>query len=304
MKKIFLPMAVCALLAAACSSNNENQQSVTYADYNLIIDNDNPDAPAQASASTYGFTAYYSKGGAAIQGNDIIINNQKYSFETDTMAYSAYYFKTELNGSETTIGQTTFSKPGSTGLGSSASDLKGAILGMYYPATNDSLSTTFNVGLMERLDLSYTLANRYKVQTFWPNSFYIGQTYASDSQESLSSRTPRYMVNVNFSSSKATVFVYNSELSTSDSSLPKVIRIGDIPVHFNHNSYYLEAESPKTTVLSKRNGTPMLIDSVGFQVENFSLRITSEDLTEADINYRLKGKSVNFTGSSVPKPVK
>lgn len=303
MKRLFLPFAAIALIAASCSTDTkDSQQTMTYYDYNLIVDRTNPDQKAQATYSSYELTLNFSKSVASIKATDLILNNQKHSFETDTMAYRPYYFKTVIDGQETTIGQTLFSKNGSLGIGSSLSNLKGALLGMYVPTTSDSLAYNFNITLGERLDLNYTLSDSYQVQTFWPSSLYLGQTYASDSQESFSSKTPRYIVNINFPKEKANVFIYNPELSASDNKLPKVIRIGDIPVYFNHDSYYLEAASPKTTVLSKRNNIPVLIDSVGFQVEDFSLQITSTDLTDAFISYKLKGKSVSFSGSSVPKP--
>ncbi len=304
MKRLFLPLAAGLLLAASCSTNtNDSRYSNTYFDYNLIIDNDNPDAAAQASYSGYDVTLYYTSGAVEVKGNDLIVNNQKYSFETDTMACGSYYFKALIDGVETSIGQTTFSKKGLVGTGAQVTNLKGAMIGMFAPATSDSLSSSFNIRLVERLDLNYTLANRYEVQTFWPSSLYLGQTYAySTDGGSLSTRNTRYMVNVNFAQNKANVFIYNPELSSADNNLPKVIRIGDVPVRFNHDSYYLEADAPKTTVLGKRNNVPALVDSVGFQVENFSLRLISQDLTEAEISYKLQGKSVTFVGNCVPKP--
>lgn len=302
MKRLILPFAALTLVAASCSTDTKDSTgSITYYDYNLIIDKENPDVKAQATYGSYEFELNITQAKASIKANDLIINNQKFSFETDTMACRPLYFKTTLNGEETTVGQTIFSKSGPAGVGSAASNMKGALLGMYVPTSSDSLSSNFYVTLQERLDLNYTLSDRYQVQTFWPSSLYLGQTYAADSQNSLSTRTPKYVVNINFPKNKATVFVYNSELSASGEDLPKVIRIGDIPVMFDHDSYYLEASQPKTTVLGKRNNTPTLIDSVGFQVEDFSLRLTSEDLTDAIISYKLRGKSVTFSGSSVPK---
>lgn len=304
MKRIFHPLAAIALIAVSCSTDTkDSQRTMTYYDYNMIVDRVNPDQKAQATYNSYELTLNFSKAAISLKTSDLIVNNQKMSFETDTMAYRSYYFKTVIDDQETTIEQITFSKATATGVGSAASNLKGSMLGMFVPATTDSLASTFKTALVERLDLSYTLSDRYNVQTFWPNSLYIGQTYSSDNQESLSTRATKYLVNINFPKEKATVFVYNCELSASDKTTPKVIRIGDIPVRFNHDSYYLEASNPKTTVLTKKNNVPMLIDSIGFQVEDFSLRITSDDMTDANISYKLKGKSVNFSGSCVPKPV-
>lgn len=304
MKKFLLPVAAVALLASSCSTDsNGSFQSATYYDFNLIIDNENPAAEAQVSYGSYGLTVYYEKGGVEIKCSDLIINNQKFSFETDTMAYRADYFKADMNGEQISMGETVFSKVGQTGVGSAASDLKGALTGMYVPSTTDTLATSFNVELAERLDLQYTLSNRYRIKTFWNTSLYVGRTYAADSQGSLSTKAPKYVVTLNFNKKLATVFVYNSELTVDDTTLPKVIRIGDIPVLFTHDSYYLEAAKPKTTVLSYKNRVPVLIDSVGFQVENFSLRLTPDNLSEANINYRLKGKSVDFIGNSMPKRV-
>ena len=303
MKRLILPFAGAALVvAASCSTSTNDESTMTYYDYNLIIDKDNPDEKAQATFGQYEFTLNYVQSTAKLKANDLIVSNQKYSFETDTMACKAFFFKSTLNGEETTIGQTVFSKPGSAGIGSSATNIKGALIGMYVPTTSDTLISNFFVTLRERLDLNYTLSGRYQVQTFWPNSLYIGQTYATDNQNAFSTLTPKYVVNINFPKNKAPVFVYNSELSASDNSLPKVIRIGDIPVMFDHDTYYLESAQPKTTVLSSRNHTPTLIDSVGFQVEDFSLRLISDDLTKATITYKLQGKSVIFTGDCVPRP--
>ncbi|MDE6290497.1 MAG: hypothetical protein K2M16_03100 [Muribaculaceae bacterium] len=299
MKKAILPIAAMAFLLASCdTSTKDSYQTMNYPEYNLIIDNQDASAAATASFSNYEVKYNISRNTVDVKTSDLILNNQKYSFETDTMALGHKYFN--IDG--TTSYLITFSKKGSTGIGSPASNLTGAFVRCFVPQTNDVLNPSFTLGVSERLDLSYTLNDRYKVQTFWPSAYYQGQNIATSSEGSYSTKGTGYLAQINFEKKTASVYVYNAEFSADkEKSLPKVIRFDEIPVEFTHYGFILKSEAPKTQVLGIKDKRTALVDSVGFQATDFSFDLTSPDLTDALISYKLAGNQVTFNGCSIIK---
>ena len=123
MKKAIFPLAALAIAMASCDTGTKDSyQTIQYPEYNLIIDNQDIDAPAQASYGSYEIKFNYSRNVIDIKSSEIILNNQKYTFESDTMAIRTQTFKTELYGDAFNY---VFSKPGSAGVGSSVSNLEG-----------------------------------------------------------------------------------------------------------------------------------------------------------------------------------
>lgn len=297
MNKIILPLAATVLLVASCDPNTKDSyQTLSYPEYNLIIDNQNPDQLAQASYVNYEVKNNISKDVIDIKASDLIINNQKYSFETDTMKLRTKTFSVE--------GGTTynlyFTHPGKTG--TSVSDITGTFV-YYYMAPSNLLNPTYeNTQVGQRLDMSYLLNDRYKIQTFWPSAFYKGQTTSFSDEGSHSTKNSDYLALIDFEKNLASVYVYNAELSANqDAKFPKIIRFENIPVKFNHLGFSIESESPKTTVLGRKDDKAAMVDSVGFEAQNFSLVMLSGDLTETQISYTLKGNRVNFHGCSIVK---
>lgn len=302
MKKMLIPLAASALLLASCdTSTKDSYRTIPYYEYNLIVDNVDPSVPAATSYATYEVKFNISKYCVDVKGSDLIFNNQKYSFETDTMALRQKPY--------TIDGQTaynlTFSKSGNagaSGTGSSASNLQGTFVYCYIPQSNDILNPTFELGANERLDMSYTLNDRYSVQTFWPAAYYKGQTVATDDGESHSTNDTGYLTQIDFEKKTASVYVYNAKFSANEEKpLPKVMLFEGIPLVFSHDGFSLEAAAPKTTVLGVKNNLPALVDSVGFGATDFSMVMTSKDLTEVWMTYKLNGKQVNFRGCSIIK---
>ncbi|MDE5850143.1 MAG: hypothetical protein K2H38_08370 [Muribaculaceae bacterium] len=300
MKQALLPMAAMALLLASCdTSTKDSYQNIKYPEYNLIVDNQSMDVPAQASFSNYDVKFNISKNVIDINGTDIIINNQKYSFETDTMSIRTQTFKTESFGDAFNY---TFSKVGTTTTGSAASNLNGKLVWCLMPSGSNLLSPNYSVTVGQRLDLSYTLNDRYSVQTFWPAALYKGLTVSTANATSHTSRSSDYLTQIDFEKKTASVYVYNADFSPNQApNFPKVIRFEDIPVVFTHDGFSLESASPKTTVLGKKDNVVTMVDSVGFAATDFSLALTSSDLTDVMISYKLDGKSINFRGCSILK---
>lgn len=293
-------MAATALLLASCDTGTKDSyQTIFYPEYNLIVDNTDASQPAQVSNGNYEVKFNISKNCVDIKASDIIFNNQKYSFETDTMALRQKFFN--IDGSQTYY--LTFSKRGSSVVGSPASDLAGTFVYCYYPTNSDNLlNPDFTLRGVERLDLSYTLSDSYKVQTFWPFAFYQGQSVVSSGYNTYSTKESGYLTQIDFEKKTASLYIYNAEFTgDKDKTLPKVIKLEDIPVVFTHEGFSLEAAAPKTTVLGIKDSRPALVDSVGFAATDFSLALTSADLTDVMISYKLLDHQVNFRGCSIVK---
>lgn len=299
MTKKLIPTSLAALaLMASCSTGvKDSYQTFAYTEYNLIVDNDDPNQPAQASIGNYEVKYNISRNVMDIKASDIIINNQKYSFETDTMAIHISYFTT-LDGKN--VDKMSLYKKGNAG--GAASDLTANFVYKYLPQTYDLTNPSFQISYSQRLDINYVLNNRYHVQSFWPSCYYTGASIAREGDNSYSTRNTNYIVQIDFEKNLAAAYVYDAEYSVDKpEDYPKVIKMADIPVKFAHDRFYLEAASPKTTVLGKKDGKTDMIESEQFQATDFSMELTSADLTEVSISYNIDGKSVFFRGCCILK---
>ncbi len=302
MKTTIFPIAAISLLVASCSTETKDSyQTVLYPECNLIIDNYDASQLAQVSTGRYEVKFNLSRYCIDINTSDLIVNNQKMSFETDTMALHPKTYSYTFNGKDEVGTKLTFFKNGKTGITSIASDLSGSFVVCYY-RTGDVTSPNYTLGGVERLDLRYTLSDRYSVQTFWPTALYCGQTVASSGSDTYATKGSDYLTQIDFDKKTASVYVYNPEFSSDrEKTLPKVILFEEIPVVFTHEGFSLESASPKTKVLGKKNNLAAMVDSVGFAATDFSLFLTSSDLTDVSISYKLDGKNVNFHGTSTLK---
>ncbi len=308
MKKIIFSMAAAALLLSSCDTTTKDSYStVPYQVCNLIVDNSDLDQPAIVSTSTYQIKTNLSKAVVDITASDIIINNQKYSFETDTMSVGYTKFK-PLDGQD--IYTQTFSKRGVAAVGSAASDINGSYAYHflrssteqgYYPVAlnNPQYSLVVQMGL----DLNYTLADRYHVQTFYSESLFRGNSLTNDGEgTTYGTKKTDYLLGIDFKDNVAALYIYNPEYTANQATdFPKIIRLEKIPVKFNHDRFYLEASSPETTVLSQKDNKSEFVANPAFQATDFRLDILSTDLTEANITYKIDGKTVSFNGCCVLK---
>ena len=304
MRNLILPLAAVALALASCNTESrDSYQTLSYPEYNLIIDTQDASAPAQASYVSYEVKHNISRNVVDVKANDIVINNQKYSIETDTMGLRTRTFTVEGMGQGYYL---YFNKNGQASQNGSVSNVNGTFVFNYAVMTNllNPVYAQDNVG--QRLDLNYTLNDHYKVQTFWPMARFRGQTTSVTDGMSHTTRSSDYVMSIDFEKKKAAVYVYNADFSKDQATLqpkfPKVIRFEDIPVVFTHDGFSLEASSPKTTILGKKDNTVAMVDSVGFNATDFSLQLTSPDLTETIITYKLGGHDVFFRGCSIIKP--
>lgn len=300
MKKSLLLIAPLAVFAASCDpSSKDSYQTISYAECNLISDTQNDSEPAQASYASYKVKFNITQNTVDVSATDVIISNQKYSFETDPMEIKSSIFTIE---GDQKVEKMSFSKSGQTAAGSSASDLDAYFAYCYVPATNNLMNPDLQIAFMERLDIKYNLGDRYHVQSFWPNALYKGHTYVSGENETLSSRESFYIVQIDMEKKTGEVFIYKPEMSLSQpADFPKIIRIEGLPVVFSHDSYSLSADAPKTTVLGTKDNASAFVEKENFNVADFKLQITSSDLTEVGISYQLDGKTVNFNGCSILK---
>lgn len=304
MKKLLLSMAAIAAVMTSCdTSSGDSYSTLNVGEYNLITDLEDASAPAQVSSSAYAMKLNWSKYCIDMSTSDVVINNQKISFETDTMTLNTKYLV--LEGSNDYIGMWTFSHKENIGKGAEVTNLDATITpgvfnvnNLYIPGVN---STTANAGY--RLIMGYDLNSRYHVQTFWPLCYYVGKSYVSGTT-TYSTNNTAYRVEMDFEKKNARVVVYYPEFSAEDKDVPKAIIFEEIPVLFDHNSYYLEAAAPKTTVLGEKDGVTAVVENEKYKCTDFSFRITSSDLTESSIQYNIDGKSIVFTGCSIIKASK
>ncbi len=301
MKRIFIPIAALALLASCATDTKDSYQTVRFAESNLIIDTHNASEMAQVSNCGYDVKQNISKGTVELSTTNLILNNQSISFETDTMALRTQIYSFTIDGKEQQDYKLAFSKNGSASANGSVSNLAGSFIMCYY-RTGDLANPNYETGFFQRMDLRYTYNDHYKVQTFWPTAMYKGITVASEGPDTYTTRGSDYVSVIDFEKKTASVYVYNAEFSADqEKTLPKVILFEEIPVVYSHEGFSLESASPKTKVLGKKDNQTALIDSVGFAATDFSLLLTSSDLADAVISYKLDGKDVKFRGTSTLK---
>lgn len=294
-------MAVGAMILTSCSTNTKDSYSmINFAECNLITDMENPDAPAQVSSSTYKLKVNFSKACIDMSTSDLEIDGKKVSFETDTIAYQPVYLVSD-GGAYLEMGY--FSKKSNVGRGAEITNLDAFFTPGVYNVSNlyvPEFDTTAG-GTGMRLVMGYDLDQRYHLQTFWPLSFYMGETHVFGA-ESFSTKNTAYRVELNFKKNTARMAIYYPEFSTDNKDVPQAIVLEDIPITFDHDRYHLESAAPKTRILGKNDkGAAALLESEQYKATDFSFYLTSKDLTEASISYKIDGKSVNFTGCSIVK---
>lgn len=304
MKRFLTPLALVALIFSSCDNEvSDSYSTATFAEYNLITDLDNPNEPAQVSGAFYELKLNFTKSCIDVKTSDLILNNQKFSFTTDTMAYNSAYLVLE-NGSYIQMGY--FSKQGEVGKDSDVSDLSAYftqgvynVSDLYIPGVESTAS-----GLGMRLVMNYDLNNKYHVQTFWPLCYYMGQTNVFGT-ETISTYKTAYRVELDFTKKTSRVVIYYPEYSKDNTDTPKAIVLEEVPIILGPKSYTLYAEAPTTKILGLNDkGVQALISSDKYQVENFALELTDTELTDALITYKIDGKSVMFDGSSIAKAKK
>lgn len=314
MKKAIFSIAALALLLASCDTDTKDSYSeIPYGGLNLIIDTYDLQQPAIVSSSIYKAKTNLSKGVVDIKSSDIIVNNQKYSFETDTMALHYSTFKT-LDGQS--FIEESFSKKGLTAIGSAASDINGVYTWHYFRYSGNQYSpevaltnATYEIGIRQGLSLTYTLSDRYKVltfnnlvQTFSSDVFFRGNSYSNDESGSFSTKNTDYLVGMDFQKNIASVMIYNPEYSTNQpQNFPKIILLENMPIKYTHDRFYFEDSAPKTKVLTTKDGKTEFSEDPSIKVTEFSLTMLSESFTDIDIKYVIDGKSVSFIGCSIVK---
>lgn len=302
MKRFLLPMAAVALTLASCSTDTKDSYStINFGEYNLYTDLNNPSEPAQVSSALYRLKLNWTRGCVDITSSDMMVNNQKIEFETDTMAYQPVYLS---SGSGSYVEMGCFSKMGNVGKGAKVTDLDAFFTtGVYYVSSlyvPEFETTSGGTGM--RLVMGYDLEDRYHVQTLWPLCFYMGKTYASKGTETYGTLNTAYRVELNFVKNTARMAIYYPEFSAADKDVPQAIVIEDVPIVMTHDSYYLQASAPKTRVLGKNDKNEVaLIENDQYKVTDFSLYTTSKDLTDVTIDLKVDGYSVNFNGCSIVK---
>lgn len=301
MKKLLFIAALAATLTSCGIDSKDSYSSVNFLEYNLITDLENASEPAQVAPAVYNLKLNYSKNTMDVTASGLTAGNDKISFETTPMPFTAYYLGSSDGSSSFT--EYRFSSTSNVGNGAEVTNLSATVTpgvynfsGLYIPGFE---STQYSFG--SRLLMGYDLNGKYHVQTFWTTCYYAGQSYVSGGGTSYSTKDTGYRVDLDFEKKTAKVAVIYPKLSEENTDVPNAIVMENVPILFSHNCYYLAAESPKTTVLGVKDNVQALVESERFNVTDFRMDITNGDLTEVSINYRIDNKAVNFEGLSVIK---
>lgn len=307
MKKMLLPLAVLALAATSCDTSTKDSFSkVTFYEYSLITDKTDPSQPAQVSATSYDVKLNWTQNTAEVSTSDLVISNQKRSFETQPMElkmgylvqegttnYVEYYSFESYYGADNSLSSTLNSLSGGFGY------LSYIYSGIYVPGFESATPSNTRM----RLLMTYDLNDQYRVQTFWPECFYGGTTNVINDTNSHSSQNTIYRIQLDFEKNTAKCVIYNPSLSAEDSNMPKALVLEDIAISFTNTDYYLHAFNPTLKVVNDKNllvTAQEYANEVGqpFWVSDFTLYPIPTDLTRASISYNLNGYSANFSGAS------
>lgn len=303
MKHSLLPLAALALLAASCDTHTgDSYTTVNFGEMNFVIDNENPGSEAGVTPSFYYTKLNWSKNTAEISTSDLVADGKKISFDTNPMQllvgsvkdpYSEYY-----------VSQGSFSSKENVGKGATVTDLAAVYTAGVYNATINipGLSALDNTGI--RLVLGYTLNDRFKVQTFWPDCYYLGDTGVFEGGPIYNTTSTIYRVRLDFNKKLAKVVICYPKYDDVEKDVPQAIVMSDMPITLGHSSYSIASGSPKTEILVTSAGKSELKDPGKYQVTDFSFALTSSDMTEARIAFKINGKEIAFNGCSIVKQKK
>lgn len=298
MKRFFLLPVAAGLLMASCDTTTKDSTStLQFGEYNLIV-SDNPQQPASASPCVYKLDFNLTKGAVAISTENLLFNNINHSFETDTVGYSVGVYK-DANGNYFEQGQ--FSSASNIGRGASVTRLDAKFTGASYYVSVEIPGFTTAQGVATRLVMGYDYDNSWHVQTFWPECFYVGNSIVTgNAGQYFSTSATAYRIAMDMEKLTAQCVVYTPQFDSSDSGVVKAILLSEIPIKFDHSSYYLEADSPKTQIVTQ--GSMKWDESDAWKATDFKFNITSADLTQGVLTYKISGRDIHFSGSSVASP--
>lgn len=305
MKKILIPLAALALTVTSCdTSSKDSYSTMQFYEYSLVSDRSNPSVPAQVSSTIYSVKLNWTQNTAELTTSDLSISNQKRSFETEPMSLNMGYLVQE--GSSNYIDYGSFSSLTNVGIGSTVSNLSagfGYLSYLYNGVYVPGFDTATSANTRMRLVMGYDLNDQYHVQTFWPECFYGGTTNVTHEGSTYGTPQTIYRIQLDFEKNTAKCVIYNPMFSAEDKDMPRAIVLEEIPILFSNTDYYLSAESPKTQILNDKNTLVSAEEynaekSVNLAATNFSLYLTSVDLTRASISCKLGDNLVNFAGAS------
>lgn len=305
MKKILLSLAAAGLFLTSCdTTTKDSTQTMNFGEYNLIVSQNTQD-PATASPCVYELKFNLTKAAVAMSTKNLLFANSNHSFETDTIPYSIGVFK-DANGNYFEMGKFSSTANVGTPISPSVTRLTGTFTSAchYTTASVPDFYTPTAVGT--RLLLDYVYNDSYRVRTFWPECFYKGTTSVTgEGGHFFSTTSTVYRIVMDMEKLTAQCVIYSPEYAVSvdgatDTSMPTAILLSEIAVKFDHDFYYLEAAAPKTKIL--KLGSSAWTESAAWEATNFRFDITSADLTQGVLKYKLGDRSIQFSGSSIANP--
>lgn len=301
MKKFLLPFAALALFAVSCDNSSKGSYSTTNAaEYNLIVDTQNPDTLASVTPSYYRLYMNWSDNTADLTTSNLVIAGKNVSFETKPLPLSVFNVQDPITGAYVQRGM--FSAKENVCQATNLKDFSAVYTNGFYSSTIYVPDIPAPDYYSIRLLADYVYNDRYRVRTFWSDCFYMGETNVIDAGAVYSTKGTAYRVMLDFEKRIAKVVLYLPSFAQVEENVPKAIVLSGIPLTVSHDSYSLSADAPKTQIMVTKDGKAELAEPGAYQVSDFRFTLASEDLASANIFYKISGKEVNFSGNSIVKP--
>lgn len=181
-------------------------------------------------------------------------------------------------------------------------EISGMITNLTYTDTPSEIGEIPGIGVLAEawrkpvVAMGYNIGNLYSVHTFSCDSFYGGVTNTTAGQMgSFSSAEVIYRVAIDAAKAKADVMIYNAQFNEKMPKLQMALR--GLNVEWGKDAYVVKGTDIVPEVLEAGAFTP----NESFIVNSFELATTGDDLTNAQIDYVVKGM---FHGSCTSSTVK
>lgn len=289
MKNKIFPIASFAVILgmASCSNNDYNfEQSFTVPALNLITD-----LTTQETILTEGSYDFKLKSNSdgekgVISTSNILINNNKYSFQTVESDFNMNMYEVFFKNVKSTndnLGDNTF-------LSTSLFNVPRAYNVQYtYLVPNQELVA------------QYILDGRYMIKTFQENTFYTGVTNTTypygGSVATATNDKIYYLLNIDTEENpyKASLIMFNAKFSDSEREPVKTqINVNDLSIDLSDGKIVVSGKDVIPETVEGGVSTP--IPSFIFNEIEFST--TNENLTQCSIKFKVAGVYTgSFTGS-------
>lgn len=300
MKKFFLGIAAVSMFAmTSCNTDvDDTTTTMSYATLNYVTPLDGQSTPFITDAA-YKYFFNLSQGKASVAMDGLSIDNIKYSFSTDTVPFMQEAY--QVNNSFTIVNKISGVK-GNVNRDATLpiSDFNCDLTGLFYWPRNvipgiDAPTILSNDGTM--IIMQYNIGSEYSVKTVQPDAFFCGTTHTMVSgAQPFETSDMAYRVKFNKGFKTVDIIIYNAKFSDKAPSLSAVV-LKDLSVKFDSGTYSIEGAN----IVPFVPDGGALTEYKDYPFERFSLIITDNALTQANISYKVN-LHLNRDGQEVVLP--